>query len=214
MLFKIVANLVLLFFSLSCFGQGLPDISERKRLHVKYINSPDTVFDIQRLPICSNYGCKQITNIEINSAQWQKILSYFGTSIRSAESERKLLKQVIAHIEEIVGEKTNTQFDLGGTFTIYRKFKNAKSEQMDCVDESTNTLLYLRLLSQYEKLKYHEVLGVRSRGGLRAGYPHTAVLLKDIISKEKYIIDSWFHDNGKPAEVVPLKKWKRGWKPD
>ena len=57
-------------------------------------------------------------------------------------------------------------------------------------------------------------MGLRSRGGLLSGYPHTAVLLKDKTSNEEFIIDSWFHDNGKPAEVILLKKWKRGWKPE
>ena len=55
----------------------MPDVSERKRLHVIYINHPNTVFDLQRIPICSNYGCKQIKNIAIADPQWEKILSYF-----------------------------------------------------------------------------------------------------------------------------------------
>ena len=145
--------------------------------------------------------------------QWQKILSYFNSKIDSAEAERAVLAQVIAYIEEVVGAQTNTQYDLGGTFNIYLNLKKAKSEQMDCVDESANTLLYLRILVQNKKINFHEVAGLRSRGGLWAGYPHTAVLLLDKQSKEKFIIDSWFHENGQPAEIVPFKRWKKGWKP-
>ena len=210
---KVFLSAAVYLISVSCFGQGLPDVSERKRLHVKYINQSNTIFDLQHIPICSNYGCKQIKNISFTESQWKNILSYFPTTIKSSKSEREQLKQAIGYIENIVGEQTNTQYDLGGTFKIYTKIKDVKSEQMDCVDESTNTLLYLRLLSQHGKLKFHEILGLRSRGGFRAGYPHTAVLLKDNTSDQKFIIDSWFHDNGKPAEVVLFTKWKRGWKP-
>ncbi|MEM7401047.1 MAG: hypothetical protein AAF304_03760 [Pseudomonadota bacterium] len=213
MLLKVLISAVVYLVSVSCFGQGLPDVSERKRLHVKYINHPNTVFELQHIPVCSNYGCKTITNISITESQWKNILSYFSNTTNSAIAEREQLRKAIGQIELIAGEQTNTQYDLGGTFKIYANIKSAKSEQMDCIDESTNTLLYLRLLNQNKKLKFHEILGLRSRGGLRAGYPHTAVLLKDNTSGQKFIIDSWFHGNGEPAEVVLYANWKRGWKP-
>ena len=213
MLLKIFASILLWLFGLNCIAQGIVGPSEKKRLHIRYINHPETIFDLQKLPICSNYGCAEISYVSFNTLQWQKILSYFNSKIDSAEAERAVLAQVIAYIEEVVGAQTNTQYDLGGTFNIYLNLKKAKSEQMDCVDESANTLLYLRILIQNKKINFHEVAGLRSRGGLWAGYPHTAVLLLDKQSKEKFIIDSWFHENGQPAEIVPFKRWKKGWKP-
>ncbi len=199
--------------SLSCIAQGMVDPSEKRRLHIRYINHPETVYDLQKLPICHNYGCAEISYVSFNSLQWKKILSYFDSEIVSASAEREILTHVIAYIEMVVGEQTNTQYDLGGTFNVYLNLKKAKSEQMDCIDESANTLLYLRLLVQNKKINFHEVVGLRSRGGLWAGYLHTAVLLLDKQSKEKFIIDSWFHDNGQPPEIVPFQKWKKGWKP-
>ena len=32
--------------------------------------------------------------------------------------------------------------------------------------------------------------------------------------REILVIAAWFHDNGFPAEVIPLKNWKNGWKPN
>ena len=80
--------------------------------------------------------------------------------IDSPQYEREQLRQVVGYIETIVGEQTNTQHDIGGTFAIYRNLADVKSEQMDCIDESANTLLYLRLLSQHGKLKFHRSNGV------------------------------------------------------
>lgn len=213
MLLKILLSLYLGLMISNSFAQGMLDSTERKRLHVRYINHPETIFNLHNLPICSNYGCAEISHVSIDVLQWQKILSYFNVSIDSPETERGLLVEVISYIETIVGEQTNTQYDIGGTFNIYLNLNKVKSKQMDCVDESANTLLYLRILDQHKKINFHKIAGLRSRGGIFAGYPHTAVLLQDKLSEEKFIIDSWFHDNGQPAEVVPYKAWKKGWRP-
>ena len=144
----------------------------------------------------------------------EKIDSMLTISSISSADERNSLTDAIGYIETIIGKQTNTEFDLGGTFNIYLNLSNGKSEQMDCIDESTNTLLYLRILEQHQKIVWHDVVGLSSRGGLRAGYPHTAVLIKEKESGQKFIIDSWFHGNGQPAEVVEYRKWKKGWKPN
>jgi len=200
--------------SISVYGQGIPEVSERKRLHVKKLHNTETIFDLNSLPICSRYGCLEITNVSLTTEQWESIGSIFKIPPVSAAKERELLSVAIGQIEVIVGAKNNTHSDVGGTFNIYLNPSQGKSEQMDCIDESANTLLYLRVLQQEQKLNWHEVYGLSSRGGFRAGYPHTAVLIIDKKTNQKYIIDSWFHDNGEPAEVVLYKKWKKGWKPD
>ena len=213
MLLKIFLSIFLGLVITNCLAQGMLASTERKRLHVRYINNPETIFNLHSLPICSSYGCAEISHVSIDVLHWQKILSYFNASIDSPETERGFLAEVIGYIETIVGEQTNTQYDIGGTFNIYLNLNKAKSKQMDCIDESANTLLYLRLLDQNKKINFHKVAGLRSRGGIFAGYPHTAVLLLDKLTEEKFIIDSWFHDNGQPAEVVPYREWKKGWKP-
>lgn len=203
----------LLLGPISVYGQGLPDVSERKRLHIKKINNTATIFDLNSLPICSKYGCAEITNVSLTNKEWEIVSSIFNDPTVSVEGERELLSEAIGQIEVIIGAKNNTYGDLGGTFSIYFNPGQARSEQMDCVDESANTLLYLRVLQQEQKIHWHDVLGLSSRGGFRAGYPHTAVLIVDNKTNDKYIIDSWFHGNGEPAEVIPYKIWKKGWKP-
>ncbi len=35
----------------------------------------------------------------------------------------------------------------------------------------------------------------------------------EVGSGQSYAVDSWFHDNGVPAEIVPLPDWLSGWMP-
>ena len=51
------------------------------------------------------------------------------------------------------------------------------------------------------------------RGYVVMGWLHYGSILEDKETGKKYIVDSWFEDNGHPAHVVPLKKWKAGWRP-
>lgn len=113
MLLKIILSLFIWLVITNFPAQGMLDFTERKRLHVRYINHPETIFDIHNLPMCPNYSCAEITYVSIDALQWQKILSYFNTTIDSSDTERDLLTHVIGHIETIVGEQTNTQNDIG-----------------------------------------------------------------------------------------------------
>jgi len=148
--------------SIGVYAQGLPDVSERKRLHVNKINNTETIFDLNSLPICSGYGYSEITDVSLTTGQWESVVSIFKIPSASAAKERELFSIAIGHIESIVGPKNNTHSDIGGTFNVYFNPSNAQSEQMDCVDESANTLLYLRVLQQEQKLNWHEVYGLSS----------------------------------------------------
>ena len=46
------------------------------------------------------------------------------------------------------------------------------------------------------------------------GWPHTSAVIVETANGQAYAVDSWFHDNGQPAEVVPLEQWVAGWGPD
>lgn len=92
----------------------------------------------------------------------------------------------------------------------------AEGTQHDCVDESLNTTIYLTLLERKGLLKFHSVGTPTVRLPLiHAGrWPHQTATMIDTQSQIPYAVDSWFHDNGFPAEIIALEKWKKGWKPD
>lgn len=156
-------------------------------------------------PHCYRYGCDKITTVNFTESDWHKIETIFKN--QSAAQERSSIAKSIGAFERIVGAKTGTKADIHGTF------KASGPYQQDCIDESTNTTIYLSILDQRELLKHHTVRAPETRLPLiHAGtWPHRTALIQEKQSQKLYAVDSWFHDNGVPAEVIPLKQWKKGW---
>jgi len=207
---KVLYAILFVCFTSVSFAQNQQDA----RRHIESVAKSKIEFNPDRVLVCSQHGCKKISQVSIDKATWGEITSRFNTPNLAAATERALLAEYIADVEKVMGRKTHTNFDVGGTFNAYFTKQNIDSNQMDCIDESTNTLSYLKMLEVEHKIKSHEIVGLVSRGGLLAGYPHTAVLIEEFGSNEKYVVDSWFYNNGRPAVILPYKTWKIGWIPN
>lgn len=159
---------------------------------------------------CHAYGCQAISKVELTKADWKKIQKIFKSKSKNAEAERKKIAKAIGVFEQIVGAKDGTDKDVRGTFVESGRY------QLDCVDESTNTTMYLALLQDKKLLKFHDVQAPTARVPIiHAGrWPHQTAVIRDIKTGEFYVVDSWFHDNGADAEIIDLKTWKSGWKPE
>lgn len=169
--------------------------------------------DMQSIPFCIRYTCRELISVEIPESQWNKITEVLTKKPRSAGMERAILSEVVSKIEILMGRVTNTQYDLGGTFRA-KSIKTVNSTQLDCVDEAFNMNVYLNLLNNQGKLHWHRVSDVVHRGWLLdLSYPHTALSIAELHTGDRFVIDSWFHDNGRPPEVLPLSIWKAGWTP-
>ena len=206
--------LVFVFYFIIIYSIANAQNQSISRKHIEDIALSGVTISPDNFSVCYRYGCTQITSTSIDKKSWLNITKVFDEPDYSPEYERALLAEYIGNIERIVGRNTQTQYDQGGTFILFLNASNSRSEQMDCIDESTNTLSYLKMLDNQGKIKKHKIVGFVTRGGLLSGYPHTAVLLVERQTKDKYVIDSWFYDNGRPAVVVPYEAWKIGWKPD
>ena len=156
---------------------------------------------------CRGYGCQFSDTITPNKRDWKRIESPFLSPAKDAEQERKKIAQSIAAFESIVGERNGTSADIWGTF------QKTGHNQQDCVDESINTSMYMRVLEQRGHIKFHTVEMPQSRIPFLK-WPHQTAILKEKDSDKIYAIDSWFHNNGAPPEIVDFKTWKSGWKPD
>ena len=166
---------------------------------------------ISSFPFCSEYGCKKVEKISLSEEDWRDILEYYGDIAVDAESEREKISRTIGLFERKIGRFTGTDSDVYGTF-----HKMGKG-QLDCVDESTNTTTYLMLLDKYGLLKFHYISMPDVRIPIihyMGRWPHQTAVIIEKGTGVAYAVDSWFHDNGYAAEVVPLKKWKEGWKPE
>jgi hypothetical protein len=101
--------------------------------------------------------------------------------------------------------------------------------RMDCIDHSTTTTRLLRLLENRGWLQFHRVLEpVRRIRYLFAVHFSAQIEEFGPVPKEpqplaadpvRFVVDSWFRDNGQPAVVLPLptgstakaRKRPRGW---
>lgn len=133
--------------------------------------------------------------------------SVFPYSGRIPQEERSQIAQAVGKLEAFVGKMTGTDKDRGGNLAALWM-----TNQMDCIDESTNTHTYLLMMKNDGLLKYHQPAGKATRI-LPYIFPHTTTVIQEISAGKKYAVDSWFLDNSQPPFVVPLRVWRWGWIP-
>jgi hypothetical protein len=133
----------------------------------------------------------------------------FNSKATSADEERAKLQKPLVSLSALWRTKNGTAADLAGTF-----FDGKLTGQLDCNDEAINTTTYMRLLKLSGLMKFHEIEDTRTRNFFFTGWPHTTAVIRDIKTNERYAVDSWFYDNGKPATIVTFAKWKANYRPD
>ncbi len=160
-----------------------------------------------RFNICFNHGCQSLADVSLTPEQWQQIRMLFSPEPLSPREERERIAQSVGKLETLVGRLTGTDNDRGGSLAgLWMR------NQMDCVDESTNTHTYLLMLKNDGLLKYHVPTDNERRFRPHL-YQHYSAVIEETATHEKYAVDSWFLDNGQPPFILPLRVWKRGWTP-
>jgi hypothetical protein len=159
--------------------------------------------------ICHGGGCAHITDTAVLEEEWLQATRECQPEPKDAESERVCIANTVGALEKVVGDKTGTNTDRGGTFG-----NSHDSGQMDCNDEAINTTTYLKLMQQHGLIQFHDVLDIKRRGFFLNRWPHTTAAIRDMHDGRVYAVDAWFYDNGMPAVIVPFELWKTGWKPE
>ena len=171
---------------------------------------------IKHFPHCYDYGCKTIKIVSLSKDSWHKLDDLFLSPSQNAKEERKRISKAVQIFETNIGKQTGTSADLKGTFKPFTREKNKPLRfQQDCVDESTNTTIYLSVLQQKSWLKFHRVTQPQSRQPLMGGnrWWHQSATIREIDTNQQYAVDSWFEDNGAPAHIVKIDDWFNNWKP-
>jgi len=161
--------------------------------------------------ICYNYGCLAEAEARFDEQQLgrvQKLLAAAG----SAEEERAGLSLAVGWLLTWAGQQTPIAADRGGNYA-----DDAVFGRMDCIDHSTTTTRLLRLLEARGWLRFHGVLdpALRLRFLL---FMHYSAQIEELAADQaeltgepaRYVVDSWFRDNGRPAVVLPLTRWLAG----
>lgn len=163
----------------------------------------------EKIRHCHGYGCAFISDVPFTKADMKHIRAIFQPASRNAEQERQRISQAIGLFERKIGPRDGTGNDIRGTF------RETGPYQLDCVDESTNTTTFLSILENENLLKFHMVKSPTMRVPIiHAGrWPHQTAVIEETATGTLYAVDSWFRDNGAPADIITLKEWKQGWKP-
>lgn len=150
--------------------------------------------------VCYNYGCFSSETVSFSEAQLAEIrVSLAGT--KDAAEERKALAPVIGHLLGWAGQQSPISADRGGNVEDAEVYG-----RMDCIDHSTTTNRLLKMLEGRGWLRWHRVAEpvLRSRFLI---FDHWSAAIEERASSTRYVVDSWFYDNGRPAVVMPLAEW-------
>lgn len=164
---------------------------------------------LEHYTVCYDHSCTTVVSDSLTREEWKTASQPLQHPAAAAADERLAIARSIAAFEDIVGRHTGTDRDKGGNLSGF-----GQPGQLDCIDESTNTTTYLRLLERAGLLRWHRVLERSTRFGLFIGMPHTTAVIEETASGERYAVDSWFLDNGQPPYIAKLEAWKAGGGPE
>ena len=164
----------------------------------------------ERLRICYGYSCLAEADIRFSEGQLGEVRRMLGAAVDAAE-ERKIIGEAIGRLYGWAGEQSDIHNDRGGNYA-----DGHVPGKMDCIDHSTSTTRLLRLLEARGYLRWHRVLEPTVRSSALIFYTHYSALIEEKTDGEaaRFVVDSWFVNNGEPAVILPLEEWKKGAGPD
>ncbi|WP_150429325.1 hypothetical protein [Dechloromonas sp. CZR5] len=169
------------------------------------------VFADEVVRICHGYGCDHEVRVRFTEGQLGQIrrMMYAATD---AATERGVLAVAIGRLYGWGGEQSDIYNDHGGNYA-----DDDLPGKMDCIDHSTSTTRLLRLLAQRGYLRWHLVQEPQSRNFAGIVPIHWSAVIEEKSQEgepRRFVVDSWFVDNGQPAVILPLDEWKKGAGPD
>lgn len=164
----------------------------------------------EAVSICYNYGCLSEDDVLYSDAQLHRVQDLLGDG-RSAVHERALLGVAIGWMLGWAGLQTPVSADRGGNLA-----DDGVHGRMDCIDHSTSSTRLLQLIERHGWLRFHRVLAPVLRRNFLI-FDHYSAQIEEVGNGEtagedagRYVVDSWFVDNGQPAVVMPLENWLAG----
>lgn len=157
--------------------------------------------------ICYNYDCAVHANVRLTSTQMRDVRELF-INLTMPRQERDAVALAMGLLAGYAAQQTPTGNDKGGNIN-----DGGVDGRMDCIDHAHNTAAYLQLLKRFGFLAFHEVLPPVERAPLLLN-THWSAQIMEYGSGDKFVVDTWFRDNGAPAVIYPLDKWLQGASPN
>ena len=170
----------------------------------------------ERVAICHGYGCLAQVEIEFSDAQLAQIAYDLFPAVDAA-SERILLARAIGQLYAWAGAQSVIRNDRGGNYA-----DGGVPGKMDCIDHATSTGRLLALLDRHRVLRWHRPGDTEVRYFIGLVPNHWSAVIEETGAgaerageqPARFVVDSWFVNNGEPAVILPLEAWKEGAGPD
>lgn len=176
-------------------------------LLLAFLLSTATAVADERVAVCHGYGCIAQADIHYSQGQLGDIRRLLLSAV-DADGERKMLAEAVGNLYRWAGEQSDVRNDRGGNYA-----DGHVAGKMDCIDHSTSTTRLLALLESRGYLRWHRVLQPEPRYFLGLIANHWSAVI-EAVDGERFVVDSWFVNNGEPAVILPLAEWKKGAGPD
>lgn len=170
----------------------------------------ESAFAQERVLVCFNYDCSATASVYFNERRLREARALLDDAVDAAH-ERELLAVVVGRLLGWAGEQSPIGADRGGNLA-----DDDVHGRMDCIDHATTTTRLLRMLERRGWLRWHRVLAPAVRTRLFV-FDHWSAVIAETTrapyrdehpdAQQRYAVDSWFFDNGKPAVVMPLDDW-------
>ncbi len=157
----------------------------------------------EAIPVCYDFRCRTRRIVSLSVAEWESVTGWFSEPDTTAAAERDRIRRAVGWMEVMVGRHLPTHQDLPLNEI---PVPYSGSGQLDCIDESVNTTVYLRLFQAYGYLRHHRVIEEAYRRALFD--QHWAGQIREMDSGTRYVVDSWFQPNGYLPIIQPSKIWE------
>ena len=171
------------------------------------IQAPTRV-DVNAIPVCYDFACRSLAVVGLSVDEWREVEGWFSVAASTPAQERQQIKQAIGWMEVLIGRHTPTHKDLPLNLPAgQEELSDLFPGQQDCIDEAVNTTTYLRLLQQKGLLRHHTVIEQAYRKALLD--QHWAGQIREVVSGQRYVVDSWFQANGYLPIIQNSRDWEK-----
>ncbi|WIM06859.1 MAG: hypothetical protein OHM77_06230 [Candidatus Nitricoxidivorans perseverans] len=154
-----------------------------------------------KIDVCYNYGCAAEGRVTFPGAQLDELQALLDEAA-GAEHERAALAQAVGRMYAWAARQTPIGADKAGNYA-----DGNMPGSMDCIDHSTTTTRFLRLLESRGWLRFHSVIEPVQRTNLILRHFSAAIADRGDGARI-WAVDSWYADNGKPPLIAQLHEWE------
>lgn len=160
------------------------------------------VFADEKISICYGYGCLVQKQIIILESELKPLIQKIK-SAQNDEEERQKTAEVLGELYKIAGWQSPIWQDRAGNYN------DPPFGKMDCIDHSTTSDRFLKMLASRAAFKWHKIANIQRRFFLI--FPsHYSAAMENVVENQTFVFDTWLVEQGEPAVVLPLERWKKG----